>query len=120
MKEDIKQEWIQALNSGEYDQTTQVLHDKAGFCCLGVLTDLYAKKKDVEWKYSSKTQCFSLANNTSVAVLPYPISEWSGLHSPIGNLEEVKDRDHKPQSLSTLNDEGFTFSQISDLIKAFL
>ncbi len=28
--------WIKALRSGEYKQTTGVLNDSTGFCCLGV------------------------------------------------------------------------------------
>lgn len=34
---DIKEKWIQALQSGEYKQTTGTLCDKNGYCCLGVL-----------------------------------------------------------------------------------
>lgn len=32
--------WIDALCSGQYKQTTGVLHDPRGFCCLGVLCDI--------------------------------------------------------------------------------
>lgn len=32
-----KQPWIDALESGEYQQAQTVLHDGTGYCCLGVL-----------------------------------------------------------------------------------
>ena len=31
--------WVDALESGDWDQTTGCLHDESGYCCLGV----YAK-----------------------------------------------------------------------------
>ena len=36
--------WVEALESGKYDQTTGTLHDSAGFCCLGVLCDVARKR----------------------------------------------------------------------------
>lgn len=41
MKAELKQKWIQALSSGQYQQGSGVLRDKHDrFCCLGVLCDL--------------------------------------------------------------------------------
>lgn len=45
MKKDIKDKWIAALRSGEYDQTKGVLRreddeGRASYCCLGVLCEL--------------------------------------------------------------------------------
>jgi hypothetical protein len=37
MNEQIKQRWIEALRSGEYEQTQGRLRDETGYCCLGVL-----------------------------------------------------------------------------------
>lgn len=55
MKPDLKREWVKALRSGEYRQTTRRLHDDNGFCCLGVLADIavdgyWARDEDVgDW-----------------------------------------------------------------------
>jgi hypothetical protein len=47
MKRDIAQKWVDALRSGEYEQTQQVLcritEDGPRHCCLGVLCDLAIK-----------------------------------------------------------------------------
>lgn len=45
-KEELKQDWLRALRSGEYDQGMGVLRiDRAGprreHCCLGVLCEIY-------------------------------------------------------------------------------
>jgi hypothetical protein len=40
MKKEIKNKWIAALRSEKYQQTQGVLHDREGFCCLGVLCDI--------------------------------------------------------------------------------
>lgn len=38
MLEDVKNKWVAALRSGEYEQCTKFLFDgKSSYCCLGVL-----------------------------------------------------------------------------------
>jgi hypothetical protein len=32
--------WAEALESGKYEQSTAVLHDDSGFCCLGVYAEI--------------------------------------------------------------------------------
>lgn len=39
----VKNAWIKALRSGKYKQTTGDLKNDYGYCCLGVLTDIYCK-----------------------------------------------------------------------------
>lgn len=40
LKPEIKELWVNALESGDYTQTTGCLRDVNGHCCLGVLTEL--------------------------------------------------------------------------------
>lgn len=35
--------WVNALRSGEYQQTKGCLQDSEGFCCLGVACDIFIK-----------------------------------------------------------------------------
>lgn len=44
LKPDVKAAWVAALTSGTYGQTTDRLRDDGGFCCLGVLCDIYGKQ----------------------------------------------------------------------------
>lgn len=40
MNPEYKQKWIEALRSGEFEQTTKELRNSKGYCCLGVLTEI--------------------------------------------------------------------------------
>jgi len=109
----IKQKWVDALRSGEYQQTQERLHDENGFCCLGVLCDLYGKENNVEWEPSTHNGNVYIFQNM-VAVLPLSVVEWAGVE------------DSNPYvnggigTLSGLNDKGFTFNEIADLIEEHL
>lgn len=35
-RDEARKLWMDALLSGTYSQTTETLHDKTGWCCLGV------------------------------------------------------------------------------------
>ena len=41
MKRSLFNQWIESLRSGNYNQTTEVLRDDGGFCCIGVLGDIH-------------------------------------------------------------------------------
>lgn len=54
--------WLEALESGEYKQTFEVLRDKTGFCCLGVATHLIdADHPAIQRAYSGISVGHSLA-----------------------------------------------------------
>ena len=40
---EFKAKWLEALRSGRYRQTSLMLRDKVGFCCLGVACDISGK-----------------------------------------------------------------------------
>ena len=52
MKEHVKDLWVAALRSGEYDQSVSALQDESGHCCLGVLCEI-GKKHGVKLKKRS-------------------------------------------------------------------
>jgi hypothetical protein len=37
MKKQLRDEWVKALRSGKYEQTTETLEADGAYCCLGVL-----------------------------------------------------------------------------------
>jgi hypothetical protein len=51
IKEYVKEKWLEALRSGDYQQTRETLrkddHDGTKFCCLGVLNDLFMDERMV-------------------------------------------------------------------------
>lgn len=45
MKPELKENWIKALRSGKYIQTSNYLRVNDGYCCLGVLCDVLDPKR---------------------------------------------------------------------------
>ena len=82
MDKRIKQKWIDALLSGEYQQTRQQLFDGDGYCCLGVLCDLYRKEhKEHEWShiFSEFEQKDKWEFLDQSETLPNDVIFWSGI-----------------------------------------
>jgi hypothetical protein len=65
-KEELKKEWIKALRSGEYEQTTSTICNDKEFCCLGVLESIYWGERITWGKFvshaSTSEDGYSLAN----------------------------------------------------------
>jgi len=106
MKKEIAELWITALKSDEYKQTRGTLKDEKGYCCLGVLCDLYLKEKDTLWE-----DLVSLR----AKYLPKEVREWSGVQSSAGKISD----DKAVKCLSYENDSGLTFVEISAIIKLY-
>jgi len=109
MNKTIKAKWIKALQSGDYEQTTQALKNEDGFCCLGVLCDVYNKEKGKEWEKPAFTnrmgRSYIFGESTK---LPVEVQDWSGL---IGSNPLVGVFD-----LISLNDsKGWSFDKIATL-----
>jgi hypothetical protein len=109
MNPQIKQKWVDALRSGDYQQTQRYLRTNSGFCCLGVLCDLYGKENNVEWNLANNGHNYEFQNMESY--LPSSMRKWADLEycDPPVNDEE--------STLVRLNDSGSTFEQIADVIE---
>lgn len=118
MKEEIARRWIAALRNPEAKQGTNTLGYADGRrCCLGVQCDLAVEDEVIDAPshvYNSKVlQYAGIAQ-----VLPYEVMKWSGMSTSTGLLPFL-DECGNELWLSELNDWGFTFSQIADLIECF-
>jgi hypothetical protein len=94
VKKEIADKWVAALRSGDYDQTRSTLRseDCSGYCCLGVLTDLYAIENNIKFEDVGGEQYGS-----GCGLIAKPVHEWSG----IANWKTVSASDG---SLASLND----------------
>ncbi len=138
--ENIKK-WINALESGDYQQTTGRLRRGDAMCCLGVACDIsdisnwtkndrYMGEKDVlpnnvmAWLGISKADVKSEVNEG----LFYYTHEWilslpehiKNKLEPIlsfGTLSNAVDN-NEHSYLSMLNDRGWTFKEIAELIRS--
>jgi hypothetical protein len=102
MDQRVKKMWIDALRSGEYQQTTSKLKLGNSFCCLGVLTDLYNKETGKgSWKELSCVTIFASDDDYTEEYmhLPREVQKWAGLpKSPSVRYSEAR------CNLTNLND----------------
>lgn len=107
---DNAKRWVEALRSGEYRQTREVLRDEHGFCCLGVACDLYAKEHpDIsQWYEHSYDRGFDF--DDLLGTLPTHVRDWLGLNYDDGR--------YATGSLTEDNDDGKTFAEIADIIES--
>ena len=127
MNPEVKQKWIGALRSGKYEQGSEKLRSVSGYCCLGVLCDLYAQEHNVEWEFRGneetnlQPQDYWYFGDQS-EFLPESVREWAelNLYNPILRVEDDDEMFEVNEEVSTLNDEGYSFSTIADLIQAQL
>jgi len=121
MNENAKK-WIQALRSGEYDQTDGHLHVTGmGYCCLGVACDL-AAMDGLDIKVEEDSGYLSHDDERRVVkydgasdLLPASVMQWLGIRSPEGGFSTVT----RETSLAELNDEGYDFVEIAEHIESY-
>jgi len=127
MDSSLKQKWVRALRSGKYIQTSGALRTEDGYCCLGVLCDVYDSEnwtlapheelghESEEWHYQTKSRGYT---NVMKDVLPDQVVEAADLD--LHNPEVPYGIDGTRTSLAVINDSGATFKQIADLIETHL
>jgi uncharacterized protein YeaC (DUF1315 family) len=130
MNPEIKQKWIDALRSGKYSQGSEKLRSEQGYCCLGVLCDLYSQEQNQEWDFrgvdeeNHQLMDYWYFDDAS-EFLPESVMNWAGLSlaNPPVKLD-VEEEDEDPWSyqdeISNLNDSGYSFIALADIIEAQL
>jgi hypothetical protein len=123
MKAEVKKIWLEALRSGEYKQTQLRLNNgQGGFCCLGVLCDLYQKEqtRKKKKKLTESTYLYHhsvgesrVSYNKNEIFLPVEVVKWAGLESSNPDI-----RVGGP-TLSGMNDDGKSFKQIAIVIEKY-
>lgn len=93
----IKQLWLDALRSGDYEQGTGRLRTGNRFCCLGVLCDLHSKETGAgRWEGAGEggERWYELPGNslifpkTAEFYLPTEVAIWAGIADAESNLDD--------------------------------
>ncbi len=108
MKEVVKDKWVAALRSGNYEQASGVLYDGKGYCCLGVLCDVMGLKPEQHDTNFSSEYTFG----DESGVLPPAVMEKAGIRFANGGYAYAR------KALSHDNDRGKSFNEIADIIEA--
>lgn len=117
MKEEVKQAWVEALESGEYEQgfgwLRQTVNGKTCHCALGVLGDLAVKAGLAEWLEGVPGTAFLRAGDSEeFCSLPDGLpDDWLPLEGDDAKVGEGV-------YVSGLNDNGTSFAQIAALLRA--
>src|SRR5438093_9628733 len=97
MNPEVKDLWISALESGQYDQGSGALHVDDKFCCLGVLCDL-ANRAGILSTFSIHRDDGPMIYTYDgiPSILPESVVGWAGLGSRDPNIRI----NGEPQSLT--------------------
>jgi hypothetical protein len=140
VNKEVKELWVEALRSGEIEQTTGHLGDSAGRCCLGVLCDLAVREGAIPAPiYHEDNDLFywvgdlealeeegdwDIERNSEYGLLPHSVMYWAGLDSVNPHVAVPEDGEPDDSEftesigLSDLNDDrDWTFGMIADVIE---
>lgn len=126
MKKRVKALWLKALRSGEFKQARRQLKRGNGYCCLGVLTELYLREqreriiREIKFGGSPADLLQDIhIPDAEDATLDDAVQAWAGLNNDDPYVFHKKGEDTK--TLSALNDdERLTFKQIASCIQKSL
>lgn len=138
MNSEVKERWIEALESGKFPQTHRTLADANGFCCLGVLCEIAVEDQVVtrgsHLGFADEgIVYYEGENGFASAMLPEDVWMWAGLpnENPLVWIKdvvriighEIPDFETSISSsvtLATLNDRGLSFEEIAKVIRELL
>lgn len=117
MNPTIKKMWVDALLFGNYKQSKKSLRSNNGFCCLGVLCDVYSKEAKRKKLYNHRLFSWRDYHGRSVFIdrddmLPALMVSKAGL----GYDDPCVIYRGKECTLSSLNDDGVSFKMIAGII----
>lgn len=111
MSKQLKQQWVDALRSGEYGQATGTLCDgKGNFCCLGVLEHIVLGGEVETYDHNDKFQEYKKDEYRR-----YPSEEfweYAGITRYLLEKDEYLD-----EYLAELNDSGRPFRDLATIIE---
>ena len=115
-----RKKWVEALRSGDYKQTTGALKNIGAnvdmFCCLGVACDLSGLGK---WRFPHQGEIdYWDGESMQSGVLTPRMQDWLGVNnSEVEVYIDDEETGERRETLVSLNDSGWTFEQIADLIE---
>ena len=117
MNKKVKKKWLKALRSGEYKQGNSYLRIDDTFCCLGVLCDIHSKETNRNWQ-KSKGEYRYVGRPYDI---PDIVLRWAGLSlANVGDNYRCVAYKGKKKHLAAVNDDGYSFKQIANIIESQL
>lgn len=116
MNQEIKDKWTKELRSGKYIQISGCLKNDLGFCCLGVLCNIYIEENKLTWKRNPDAS-YHFGPEKECGNLPVSVLNWAGL--PYDHRYKFATQNVSVGSitLAELNDQGTSFTEIAQIIE---
>ena len=114
MNPEIREQWAQDLESGDYPQSSGYLRTERGFCCLGVLCE-QAVRAGVISRFGLSYGTSPEDPEKNATFLPRKVMNWAGLDHADPYVDRRDNND--TCSLSELNDMETSFGVIARLIR---
>ena len=124
MNKDIAEKWAVLLESNEFAQSSGKLRRTEGYCCLGVLCELYRRETgqgmwvecegdntgmyDFQWLNNQRR------TDVPATLLPPVVQAWAGMRDNAGSMAE---RSLNKTPLYRSNDDKVPFKQIAYIIR---
>ena len=105
-KQERREMWARALESGEYAQTRGVLRTDAGYCALGIGCDVFVRENPggIGWRHSVYGDSWNI--DGMMTLMPDAIARWYGM-----SLSLQRD-------ISSANDRGkLPLAEIAKLVR---
>lgn len=103
--------WVEALRSGEFQQTKGKLHNGSEYCCLGVACAIYAEEGGGNFEKDAVYDEWSFDGECST--LPDSVLDWLNLQTDAGYFKLI---DGDGSLLDANDEQGKTFEEIADII----
>jgi hypothetical protein len=108
MRECVKNKWIAALRSGKYKQGRGRLNGPDGYCCLGVLCEVFIADGNA---LDVRTPNSVTEYNGESSYPPDAVLKWAGIRSLEGHAEGA------PHSVAAVNDHAHSFTSSIEYIE---
>lgn len=117
----MKTEWMAALKSGNYEQCSGVLREKEQYCCLGVLCEIQGRLKIIDSRWTDNGYPTTLSEENPLVSFLDKNGMFCGNNTLSVEYEiyctrVIDGEEKKLGCLTELNDYGFSFSEIADVI----
>lgn len=109
MRKSVKDKWVAALKSGKYKHARGCLNDGSGYCCLGVLCEVFIAEGNV-LNVGTDDSGF-VAYNKEAHYPPDEVLRWAGIQHLNGMARGAN------HSVSFVNDAADSFTPSIEYIE---
>lgn len=110
-----QKKWVEALESGKFQQSESFLRTGSGYCCLGVACQVFEAKATLVLESETKEGARVWSYDDKDSLAPKYVIDALDLYGSGG--EPDKSISESLEDLTQLNDAGRPFTEIAEIIR---